>query len=87
MSTISTVVAAQIDAAFDHRGHVTLTLTDGKVLVGYLFNRELAPLKGEAYIEFIPKDKEDRLRFSAADVKSVELTGKDFAAPFVPPAK
>ena len=87
MSAVSKEVAAQIDAAFDHRGHVTLTLKDGKVLEGYLFNRELTPMKGEAYIEFIPKDKDDRLRFAAAEVKSVVLTGKDFAAPFVPPAK
>lgn len=87
MTTISNDVAAQIDAAFDHRGHVTMTLKDGKVLEGYLFNRELSPLKGEAYVEFIPKDKEDRLRFAAAEIKSLALTGKDFAAPFVPPAK
>ena len=44
-------------------------------------------MKGEAYVEFIPKDKEDRLRFAAAEIKSIALTGKDFAAPFVPPAK
>lgn len=85
--TISKEVADQIDAAFDFRGHVTLTLDDGKTVVGYLFNRELAPFKGEAYVEVIPKDSEERLRVPAARVKSVALTGKDFAVPFVPPAK
>lgn len=85
--TIPQDVAAQIDAAFDFRGHVTLTLNDGKTLEGYLFNRELSPLKGEAYVEFIPKDSDERLRFAAKDVRSVALTGKDFAVPFVPPAK
>lgn len=85
--TIPQDVAAQIDAAFDFRGHVTLTLNDGKTLEGYLFNRELAPIKGEAYVELIPKDSDERVRLAAKDVKSVALTGKDFAVPFVPPAK
>jgi len=80
-------VAAQIDAAFDYRGHVTLTLSDGKTVEGYLFNRELTPLKGEPYVEVLRKDSDERLRFAAADVKAVALTGKDFAVPFVPPAK
>ena len=87
MSTVSKEVAAQIDEAFDFRGHVTVTFTDGKTIEGFLFNRELAPSKGEGYIEIIPKDKDDRLKFPAATVKSVAMTGKDFASPFVPPAK
>ncbi|MBI5247661.1 MAG: hypothetical protein HY923_10805 [Elusimicrobia bacterium] len=87
MSAVSKEVAAQIDEAFDFRGHVTVTFTDGKTIEGFLFNRELAPVKGEAYIEIIPKDKDDRLTFPAATVKSVAITGKDFASPFVPPAK
>ncbi|MBI2384608.1 MAG: hypothetical protein HYV14_01215 [Elusimicrobia bacterium] len=85
--TLPKDVAAQIDEAFDFRGHVTVTFADGKTLEGYLFNRELAPFKGEAYIEMIPKDSDQRLRFPAASVKSVALTGKDFASPFVPPQK
>ena len=85
--TISTETAKQIDEAFDFRGHVTVIFTDGKTLEGYLFNRELAPMKGEAYIEMLPKDSDERLRFPAASVKSVSISGKDFAAPFVPPQK
>lgn len=85
--TLSNDVAAQIDAAFDFRGHVTVRFADGKTLEGYLFNRELAPMMGEAYIEVIPKDSDQRLRFAAASVQSVAITGKDFASPFVPPKK
>ena len=85
--TLSKEVATQIDEAFDFRGHVTVVFTDGKTLEGYLFNRELAPMTGEAYIEVIPKDSDQRLRFPAATVKSVAITGKDFASPFVPPAQ
>ena len=85
--TLSNKVAAQINEAFDFRGHVTVSFTDGKTLEGYLFNRELTPMNGEAYIEMIPKDTDQRLRFPAASVKSVAITGKDFASPFVPPKK
>ena len=85
--TLSNEVAKQIDEAFDFRGHVTVSFIDGKTLEGYLFNRELTPMSGEAYIEMIPKDSDARLRFPAASVKSVSITGKDFASPFVPPAK
>jgi hypothetical protein len=85
--TLSKEIAAKIDEAFDFRGHVTVTFAGGKTIEGYLFNRELAPFKGEAYIEILPKDSDERLRFPAASVESVELTGKDFASPFVPPTK
>jgi len=84
---ISKEVAEQIEAAYDYRGHVTLTLNDGKVLEGFLFNREVAPLKGEPYVEILRKDSDERLRFASKDVKSVTLTGKDFAVPFVAPKK
>jgi hypothetical protein len=80
-------VAEQIEAAFDFRGHVTVALNDGSSVEGFLFNREAIPLKGEPYIEVLRKDSEERLRIASKDVKSIALTGKDFAVPFVPPKK
>ena len=85
--TLSPDVAAQIEAAYDYRGHITLTLDDGTVIEGFLFNREITPLKGEPYIEILRKDSDERLRFASKSVKSVSLTGKDFAVPFVAPKK
>ncbi|MDE2491554.1 MAG: hypothetical protein KGM24_11960 [Elusimicrobia bacterium] len=85
--TLAQDVAAQIEAAYDYRGHVTLTLDDGSALEGFLFNRELAPMSGEPYVEVMRKNSDERLRLPAARVVKVALTGKDFAVPFVPPAK
>ena len=85
--TVSKEVAEQIEIAYDYRGHVTLTLNDGKIVEGFLFNREVTPLKGEPYVEILLKDSDERLRFASKDVKSVTLTGKDFAVPFVAPKK
>ena len=47
MSAIDPAVAAQIDAAFDYRGHVTVTLKDGKVIEGYIYHRNLDERFGE----------------------------------------
>ncbi len=85
--TLSDSIAKQINDAFDYRCHVTVSFTDGVTLEGYLFNRELEPMNGEAYIEIIPKDSDERRRFPATSVKAIAITGKDFAQPFVPPAK
>ena len=84
---VSKKVAEQIEIAYDYRGHVTLTLNDGTTVEGFLFNREVTPLKGEPYVEMIRKDTDERIRFASKDVKSVAITGKDFAVPFTPPKK
>jgi hypothetical protein len=87
MSAIDPAVASQIDAAFDYRGHVTVTLKDGKVIEGYIYHRNLDERFGEPCLEMFPKDKDERLVIAAQSVKSVALTGKDFAEAFVPPPK
>ena len=84
---IDPAVAEQIEKAFDYRGHVTLTLADGKTVEGFLYNRELAPFKGEPYVELFRKDSDERLRVPAKHVRAVTLSGKDFAVPFTPPAR
>jgi hypothetical protein len=68
--TISPDVAAQIEAAYDFRGHITLTLNDGNVVEGFLFNREVTPLKGEPYVEVLRKDSDERLRFASKDPRT-----------------
>jgi hypothetical protein len=84
---ISKDVADQIESAYDYRGHVTLQLVDDRTIEGFLFNRELSPLKGEPYIEIIRKDSDEKFHLPARKVKSITLSGKDFAVPFVPAQK
>ena len=85
--TLAPELAAQIEAAYDFRGHVSVTLVDGAPIDGFLYTRELAPLKGEAYAAFMIKGSDERRRVPAAAIKSIALRGKDFAVPFVPPQK
>lgn len=87
MSAIDPDVARQIEDAFDYRGHVTVTLKDGRVIEGYVYHRQLDERFGEPCLEMFPKDKDERLVIAAQSVKSIALTGKDFASPFVPPEK
>jgi hypothetical protein len=72
----------QIDAAFDYRGHVTITLKSGEHVVGYVYNRQFAHLKlGEPpYIEMFLAGSGERQKFALDGIHAVELTGKDYAA-------
>ncbi len=74
-------VAGQIEAAFDYRGDVTVTFKDGSTFEGFIFNRELTPKAGAAFIELYPKDKGAPLQhFELSHIQSVSLTGEDTAA-------
>ena len=83
MHTPTNELERQIDEAFNYRGDVTLTFTDGRELVGFIFNRELAPAGSEPFVEVARKDSPDE-RFAVADLASVALSGKDHAVPFTP---
>ena len=79
---ISTELRGQIEAAYDYRGHVTLTLADGSKLEGYLYNRFYAhPEGGEGfYVDVMVKNQEERRRVPMGQIRSIELTGEDCAA-------
>lgn len=64
----------QIEAAFDFRGHVTLTLTDQSQIVGFLFNRDAE------CVELILEGSAEKKRYLVSNLAAVELTGTDEAA-------
>lgn len=68
----------QIDAAFDYRGHVTLALTDGTTVEGYIYNRQLSV--PEPFVELFVKNSDERRTLPVAKIASVALTGEDCAA-------
>lgn len=75
----------QIEAAFNFRGNVTIALTSGETLEGYLSNREFAhpKLKEPPYVDVIRGGKAQRIAVSS--IASVALTGTD-CAKFTPPS-
>lgn len=74
--TVSPDVLSQVEAAFDYRGHVTVTLTDGSAVEGYLYNRDV---KG-GYVDVFIKDSDERRRLQLSSIAKVALTGEDCAA-------
>lgn len=78
---ISDELKKQIDAAFDFRGHVTLTFEDGKTLDGFLYNRiyKTEKVPDGDYVEVFAKDSDESQRFPMASIRSISLSGKNFA--------
>jgi hypothetical protein len=72
----------QIEAAFDYRGHVTITLKSGERVLGYVYNRQFAHprLREPPFIEMFLVGSGERRKFSLDVIYAVELTGKDYAA-------
>ena len=72
----------KIDAAYDYRGHVTLSLQDGSSVEGFVFNREFdnPKLERDNFIEINLKDSEERRKIFITDIKDAAMTGEDAAA-------
>ena len=69
--------AEAIELAFDYRGDVTLGLTSGESIVGFLFNRHAS---GEhPSIEFFPQDDLSPRTIAYASIASIAFTGEDTA--------
>ena len=75
MSELTDELKNQIEKAFNYRGHVTVTLSFGDPVEGFLFNRQW----DRRFIELIPKNTEERRKIAFEDIRRVELTGKDHA--------
>jgi hypothetical protein len=70
--------AAILEAAFDYRGDVTLTLGSGERITGYLSNRN--DRAEEPHLDFFPAAGDSRLRLAYRDILAVEFSGKDTAS-------
>lgn len=69
---------SQIEAAYDFRGHVTVILKTGETVKGYLYNRQLDA--AEPFVELFLEGSGEYSKLLVAQLDSIALTGKDFAA-------
>jgi hypothetical protein len=73
-----------LEKAFDYRGDVTLTLKDGRVVEGYLYDRRSEPSLAASLVRIIPTPKAgvpvERVMVSYADIAALNFTGRDTAA-------
>lgn len=70
-------IAEAIELAFDYRGDVTLTLTSGETVAGYVFNRE--PGGPKPVLHFFPQSGGARI-IPYGDVAGIAFTGEDTAS-------
>ncbi|HTL60330.1 MAG TPA: hypothetical protein VL261_01685 [Nitrospira sp.] len=70
-------LAEAVEFAFDYRGDVTVELTSGEPVVGYLFNRDAG--NATPWIELFPADDPAPRKIPYADIVSIAFTGEDTA--------
>jgi transcriptional antiterminator Rof (Rho-off) len=69
-----------LEKAFDYRGDVTLTLKDGRVVQGYVFDRRPAATLQESVVRIIPAGERTRVNVAYSDIAGLAFTGRDNAA-------
>lgn len=67
-----------IDLAFDYRGDVTVHTADGRVIEGYLFDRDHQA--SPPFFRVLRKDSNERLKIASADLARLVFSGRDTAA-------
>jgi hypothetical protein len=75
-----TEIRQALEKAFDYRGDVTLTLKDGRVIHGYVFDRRTGGTLADSAVRVIPSDERTKLTISYADIAALAFTGRDNAA-------
>ncbi len=68
-----------LEKAFDFRGDCTLTLTDGRTVVGYVFDRRRGASPRDSTLRLMAPSGDEKVSVSYADISRVEF-GKDTAA-------
>ena len=69
-----------LEKAFDYRGDITLTLKDGRVLHGYVFDRRPGATLQDSAVRMIPANERTKISVSYAEIAAVAFTGRDNAA-------
>jgi hypothetical protein len=69
-----------LEKAFDYRGDVTLTLKDGRVVQGYVFDRRTGATLADSAVRVMPSDNRTKISVSYADIAALAFTGRDNAA-------
>ena len=69
-----------LERAFDYRGDVLITRTDGDRIEGYLFDRRTGPTLADSFVRLLPTDGTGKISISYADIAGLAFTGRDMAA-------
>jgi hypothetical protein len=73
-------IRVALEKAFDYRGDVTITRKDGTKIEGYLFDRRTASSLKDSIVRLFPKNGNEKVSISYADIAALAFTGRDTAA-------
>ncbi len=77
-------VRAVIEKAFDYRGDVTITRTNGSDVTGYLFDRRIGATLADSVVRLMLAtgngNDHDRPAIPYSEIASIAFTGRDTAA-------
>jgi hypothetical protein len=74
---------AGLEKAFDYRGDVTITKTDGSIIEGYIFDRRPGKTLRDSFVRVIPASKGgplQKISVSYSDIAGLAFSGRDTAA-------
>jgi hypothetical protein len=69
-----------LEKAFDYRGDITITRKDGSKIECYLFDRRSAATLKDSVVRLYPKNSNEKIAISYADIAALAFTGRDTAA-------
>src|SRR5258708_6836859 len=69
-----------LEKAFDYRGDITIARKEGSKIEGYLFDRRSAPTLADSVVRLFPKNSNEKVSISYADIAALAFTGRDTAA-------
>ncbi len=75
-----TLTTEALERAFDFRGDVTLTLADGRIVAGYLFDRIRGRSMSDSFVRVMGALSDEKVRVAYADIRHVAFSDRDPAA-------
>ncbi len=72
-----------LEKAFDYRGDVTITKTDGSKIEGYIFDRRTGKTLKDSFVRVIPASKGgplSKISVAYSEIAGLAFTGRDPAA-------
>ena len=73
-------IRVALEKAFDYRGDVTITRREPTKIEGYLFDRRSGASLKESQVRLFPKNGNEKVSISYADIAALAFTGRDTAA-------
>jgi hypothetical protein len=73
-------IRVALEKAFDYRGDVTITRKNGSKIEGYLFDRRSAATLKDSLVRVFPKNTNEKISISYAEIAALAFTGRDTAA-------